>query len=126
MFLGVNGIAVKSHGGTDALGYANAIGFAVDMMTQGFNEKVTSDLASLAKRATGLPRPPRSECRSTQPNRWLWLLSAGALPDQCRVGRTALRRPMNGLSRAPASGSAISPPMASSRLIWRQRRRKRR
>ncbi len=47
MFLGVNGIAVKSHGGTDALGYANAIGFAVDMMTQGFNEKVIRDLESL-------------------------------------------------------------------------------
>ncbi len=47
MFLGINGIAVKSHGGTDALGYANAIGFAVDMMTQGFNEKVIRDLESL-------------------------------------------------------------------------------
>ncbi|HKO06144.1 MAG TPA: phosphate acyltransferase PlsX, partial [Alphaproteobacteria bacterium] len=29
MFLGLNGIAVKSHGGTDALGFANAIGVAV-------------------------------------------------------------------------------------------------
>jgi phosphate acyltransferase len=48
MFLGVNGIAVKSHGGTDALGYANAIGFAFDMMTQGFNERVISDLARLS------------------------------------------------------------------------------
>ncbi|MEM7122686.1 MAG: phosphate acyltransferase PlsX [Pseudomonadota bacterium] len=47
MFLGINGIAVKSHGGTDALGYANAIGFAVDMMTQGFNEKVIRDIESL-------------------------------------------------------------------------------
>jgi glycerol-3-phosphate acyltransferase PlsX len=53
MFLGINGIAVKSHGGTDALGYANAIGFAVDMMTQGFNEKVISDLARLGSGAAG-------------------------------------------------------------------------
>ena len=44
MFLGLNGVAVKSHGGTDARGFANAIGFAVDMMTQGFNEKVILDL----------------------------------------------------------------------------------
>ena len=51
MFLGVNGIAVKSHGGTDALGYANAIGFAVDMMTQGFNEKVINDMAHLGATA---------------------------------------------------------------------------
>jgi glycerol-3-phosphate acyltransferase PlsX len=53
MFLGINGIAVKSHGGTDALGYANAIGFAVDMMTQGFNEQVISDLARLGSGAAG-------------------------------------------------------------------------
>ena len=31
MFLGLTGIAVKSHGGTDAFGFANAIGVAVDM-----------------------------------------------------------------------------------------------
>ncbi len=47
MFLGLNGVAVKSHGGTDARGFANAIGFAVDMMTQGFNEKVILDLRNL-------------------------------------------------------------------------------
>ena len=47
MFLGLNGVAVKSHGGTDALGYANAIGFAVDMLVQGFNEKVLGDLQTL-------------------------------------------------------------------------------
>jgi glycerol-3-phosphate acyltransferase PlsX len=47
MFLGLNGVAVKSHGGTDAVGYANAIGFAFDMMTQGFNEKVSRDLQLL-------------------------------------------------------------------------------
>ena len=32
MFLGLNGIVVKSHGGTDALGFANAIGVAVDLV----------------------------------------------------------------------------------------------
>jgi glycerol-3-phosphate acyltransferase PlsX len=31
VFLGLNGIAVKSHGGADAIGVANAIGVAVDM-----------------------------------------------------------------------------------------------
>lgn len=49
MFLGLNGVAVKSHGGTDAVGYANAIGFAFDMMTQGFNEKVIRDLQMLGQ-----------------------------------------------------------------------------
>ncbi len=31
IFLGLNGIAVKSHGGTDELGFANAISVAIDM-----------------------------------------------------------------------------------------------
>ena len=36
VFLGLNGIAVKSHGGTDAFGFANAIGVAVDMVRYNF------------------------------------------------------------------------------------------
>lgn len=47
MFLGLNGIAVKSHGGTDALGFANAIGVAVDMHRHGIIEKIRSDLSLL-------------------------------------------------------------------------------
>ncbi len=47
MFLGLNGVAVKSHGGTDARGFANAIGFALDMMTEGFNDKVILDLRNV-------------------------------------------------------------------------------
>jgi glycerol-3-phosphate acyltransferase PlsX len=36
VFLGVNGIVVKSHGGSDALGFATAIGVAIDMVQYGF------------------------------------------------------------------------------------------
>jgi glycerol-3-phosphate acyltransferase PlsX len=46
MFLGLNGIAVKSHGGTDGLGFANAIGVAVDMSTHGFIEKIKDELSA--------------------------------------------------------------------------------
>ena len=46
MFLGLNGVAVKIHGGTDVFGFANAIGFAFDMVQQGFNEKVITELNS--------------------------------------------------------------------------------
>jgi phosphate acyltransferase len=49
VFLGLNGIAVKSHGSTDALGFANAIGVAADMLTHGFLDKIRSDLARLNK-----------------------------------------------------------------------------
>ncbi len=44
VFLGLAGIAVKSHGGTDPFGFANAIGVAVDMAANGFNEKITEGL----------------------------------------------------------------------------------
>ena len=44
IFLGLNGIAVKSHGASDALAFANAIGFAYDMATHGFSETVIGEL----------------------------------------------------------------------------------
>lgn len=44
-FLGLNGIVVKSHGGTDGLGFANAIGVAVDMVTNGINEFIMLELS---------------------------------------------------------------------------------
>ena len=47
MFLGLNGIAVKSHGGTDAVGFANAIGVAVDLISQGYNDRIKSELVRL-------------------------------------------------------------------------------
>ena len=44
---------VKSHGGTDALGFANAIGVAVDLVQQGTNERITAELHRLEEEATG-------------------------------------------------------------------------
>lgn len=40
VLLGLKGILVKSHGGTDAVGFANAIGVGVDMVRHGFIERV--------------------------------------------------------------------------------------
>ena len=48
MLLGLNGIAVKSHGSTDAFGFANAIGVAVDMNVNGFLNKIRVELARLS------------------------------------------------------------------------------
>lgn len=60
VFAGLNGIVVKSHGGTDALGFANAIGVAADMVEQGFMEDIRKEFERLswvqdetAKTATG-------------------------------------------------------------------------
>ena len=47
MLLGLNGIVVKSHGGTDAVGFANAIGVAVDMINNDFNEIIKEEFKTL-------------------------------------------------------------------------------
>ena len=47
MFLGLNGICVKSHGGTDHVGFANAISNAAGLVGGGFNELIKEDLAKL-------------------------------------------------------------------------------
>jgi len=48
MFLGLNGICIKSHGGADAVGFANAIRVAVDLITNSFNENIKKDYAELS------------------------------------------------------------------------------
>ncbi len=47
VFLGLNGIVVKSHGGTDALGFAHAISVGIDTVRHGFLNKVNKELPSL-------------------------------------------------------------------------------
>ena len=48
MFLGLNGVVVKSHGGTDAIGFANAIGVASDMIANAINDRISREIAELA------------------------------------------------------------------------------
>jgi phosphate acyltransferase len=57
VFLGLNGIAVKSHGGSDALAFANAIGVAVDMQINGFLDKIRSGIATLATLQVPVDKP---------------------------------------------------------------------
>jgi glycerol-3-phosphate acyltransferase PlsX len=47
VFLGLNGVVVKSHGGTDAEGFAHAVDVAVDMVTHRFNERLREGLGRL-------------------------------------------------------------------------------
>lgn len=56
IFLGLNGVAVKSHGGTDALGFANAIGVAVDMLLHRSLEKIREDFAKLTEQSVANPQ----------------------------------------------------------------------
>ncbi|MGL4398181.1 MAG: phosphate acyltransferase PlsX [Hyphomicrobium sp.] len=43
-FLGLKGIAVKSHGGTDAFGFASAVDLAYEMAESGLIERLSADL----------------------------------------------------------------------------------
>lgn len=47
VFLGLNGVVVKSHGGTDAQGFAHAVDVAVDMVTHRFNDRIRDGLARI-------------------------------------------------------------------------------
>jgi glycerol-3-phosphate acyltransferase PlsX len=51
MLLGLSGIVVKSHGGTDALGFANAVGVAADLVGQGTNQWIITELNRLEEEA---------------------------------------------------------------------------
>lgn len=47
VFLGLSGIVVKSHGGTDGKGFASAIGLSVDLARGGFVDELFKALAKL-------------------------------------------------------------------------------
>jgi glycerol-3-phosphate acyltransferase PlsX len=48
LFVGLNGICIKSHGGTDAIGFANAINVAHELVVDRLNEGIKADIAHLA------------------------------------------------------------------------------
>jgi phosphate acyltransferase len=54
VMVGLNGVVVKSHGGTDAQGFAHAVDVAMDMVVHRFNDHIREDLArvGLDKRAS--------------------------------------------------------------------------
>lgn len=47
VFLGLNGVVVKSHGGTDALGFATAIDVAIEMVKNGLVSKIAEDVGHI-------------------------------------------------------------------------------
>jgi phosphate acyltransferase len=44
VMVGLNGVLVKSHGGTDAQGFAHAVDVAMDMVVHRFNDRIRADL----------------------------------------------------------------------------------
>ena len=60
VFLGLNGVSVKSHGGTDATGFATAIDIAVDMAAGNLAGRIIDDL----KLSGGREEPPQERAAS--------------------------------------------------------------
>ena len=52
VLLGLNGVSVKSHGGTDAKGFATALGLAADLALSHYKEEVAASLARIRRGTT--------------------------------------------------------------------------
>jgi glycerol-3-phosphate acyltransferase PlsX len=62
VFLGLNGVVVKSHGGADALGFASAIDLAIDMGGSDMIGRILTDRAAISS------SPEQPGAASGQPN----------------------------------------------------------
>ena len=57
MFLGLSGICVKSHGGMDAIGFANAIKVAAYLAINKFNERVAEEIQQVMSQESFVAPP---------------------------------------------------------------------
>lgn len=57
VFLGLDGVCVKSHGGADALGFAYAIGVAVDLVRYEYKNKLAEGLTKLREVTSAAEAP---------------------------------------------------------------------
>ena len=115
IFLGLGGIAVKSHGSTDAFGFANAIGVAVDMKRNGVLDKIRDELARLERR-----RPSAARAARCKPHRWMLrsqVAGCGAYLPERIVTNDELARPPRHLRR-------MDPPAHRHRRAPHRRRRR--
>jgi glycerol-3-phosphate acyltransferase PlsX len=53
VFLGLNGVVVKSHGGADAVGFASALDMAIDMAKADINARITADRSRITAESAG-------------------------------------------------------------------------
>jgi glycerol-3-phosphate acyltransferase PlsX len=60
VFLGLNGVVVKSHGGTDALGFATALDVAVEMVRNDLVTKIATDVVKMNQLLAPYPREAAS------------------------------------------------------------------
>src|SRR3984885_7327280 len=53
IFLGLNGVVVKSHGSADAVGFASAVDTAIDMARADINARITADRSRITAESAG-------------------------------------------------------------------------
>jgi glycerol-3-phosphate acyltransferase PlsX len=58
VFLGLNGLVVKSHGSADAKGVANAIGVAAKMIANDMTRRIAEDLENFRSHTLELTSGP--------------------------------------------------------------------
>ncbi|MFN3983778.1 MAG: phosphate acyltransferase, partial [Caldilinea sp.] len=58
VFLGLNGVVIKSHGGTDPIGFASAIDVAFDMVRYDLQSKIRTMIDSYHQTRTQPRNPP--------------------------------------------------------------------
>lgn len=64
MFLGLDGVCVKSHGGMDAIGFCNAILHAAEIADKNFNVRVAAEIAEVMSQEQQI----KSHLSSAEPN----------------------------------------------------------
>jgi phosphate acyltransferase len=64
VFLGLNGIVIKSHGGTDEIGYKSALGLAYDMARNRLMDKIGDTMKSFPISKAAPEAPPETEATS--------------------------------------------------------------
>ena len=145
VMVGLNGVVVKSHGGTDAKGFAHAVDVAMDMVVHRFNDHIREDLARIgldkrsgADKNDGTTAVARLRDRLTLLHSQLdtrcpsvpFSPASAAICPSASSPMTNWRAPSipptSGSASAPASASATSPARTRPRRSWAPRRRGRR
>lgn len=105
-FLGLNGIAVKSHGGTDAFGFASAVDLAYEMADSGLVERLTTDIGSFHRKLAAAGGDTASSASSS--------LARGALPAGASpAGSVSPIDPIRDESAETAQISELTPDLTS-------------
>ena len=63
VFLGLNGLVIKSHGGTDGLGFASALDLSIDLAASDFGEHITEALALVQEKVDAADADLKAEKR---------------------------------------------------------------